>query len=58
METFLKGINRFLDGVARVQKKSGSEAFKYLQISLSQFEDDLLAIKAQLNQLSVVSTKL
>jgi hypothetical protein len=58
MENFLKGVNKILDAVNKIQGRNNSEAFRYLRSSLEQFEDDLVAIKNRLNELSVVSAKL
>lgn len=58
MHDFLTGVNHFLDKVSQIQKKDRSEAFKYLQRSLRQFEYDLVAMKNELNELTQLSSQL
>jgi hypothetical protein len=58
MDSFLNSMNRFLDRVSKAQKANPAEAFRYLQSSLAQYEDDLLAISERLNKIKQVSAKL
>jgi hypothetical protein len=58
MESFLTNMNRFLDRVSKTQKANGAEAFRYLQSSLAQYEDDLRALSERLNKIKQVSAKL
>ena len=58
MEQFLKSTNRLLDKVNRMLVKDSSEAYRFLQMSIHQYEDELLAIKRNLDQLNIVSANI
>jgi hypothetical protein len=58
MEDLLKDMNSFLNAISRLQKRNASEAFQYLLSSLDQFEDDFLAIKKRIDELTIISKQL
>jgi hypothetical protein len=58
MENLLKNLNKFLNEVSRLQKGKATNAFHNLGSSPDQFEDDFLAIKNRLDELTVISSQL
>lgn len=58
MESLLKNLNQFLNEISRLQKGKPTDAFHNLGSSLDQFEDDFLAIKNRLDELTVISRQL
>jgi hypothetical protein len=58
MDSFLSNMNKFLDRVSKKQKTNPAEAFRYLQSSLAQYEDDMRALNERLNKIRRVSAKL
>jgi len=58
METFLNKMNQFLNDINEMRRKNPGNAFRHLQLSLEQFEDDFNSIKPNLDNLKVISSKL
>lgn len=58
METFLNKMNQFLNDINEMRRKNRGNAFRHLQLSLEQFEDDFNSIKQNLDNLEVISSKL
>jgi hypothetical protein len=58
MDSLLKFIDTFYTDVAGIARLDGKAAFTVLQSCMTQFEDDFLALRKQLNALDVLGSTL
>lgn len=58
MEKFIGSLNKFLNRIARLEKREPGEAHRKLEACLEQIEVDFRDIEAKLGDLEVVSKRL